>query len=1009
MSTDPKHIERPVSSNEKLYLSGSVYFSDLVIQAVIEGDGSIPLELLQKAVNEASALFPGARLRLDGSRWIADAPAPKIEVLSAYPDYRGDIDRSITLFHPLDPASGRCLSVSAASHEGRSLFVFRALHAVMDGQGMQIWIKAIFALLRGEKVDWKDSLLTDDQALAELSRGRRENESIRPFAKGPRCENWKSEDALRFSYARASLDGTVPGLLAKLAVAIDRILEQGSGDRSLFMVPVDIRNDLTPTQRSSTANLSLPLLVPLQKGEGWTTVSQRILDALEGKKYLSRGRWDWLYRRLPSALFAGIFRGYWLDSLRRGRYVASAVLSHTGRQDPGDFSTPTFRAEDIAFLPCAIPVAPLSLVISETGQSTELVLTSAKALWSDPRRLLDELMGAAGLAERVRKTSPYQDMLPAPARFEKTLFPDKDLNLHQLVERQVKASPANPALIFEGQTIRYEEMNRRANRLAHLLLERGICRGDFVGLGLERSPDVIISILAIMKAGAAYVPLDPSMPASRLSYMVEDCKARFVITQAAHRGIFESRSELLILDECVSEIARQSDQNPDLDIGPLDLCYMIYTSGSTGMPKGAMNHHAALTNHFLWFARNYPLTDADCTLQKTPISFDASLLEVFLPLQSGGRIIITRPEGHKDARYMLNLMRDHKVTFLSIVPSVFNVFLDEIDSQEQSSLRLVLMGGEEFTRQLYEKFKTKFPGAEAVNLYGPAEAAIDTLTFDCRSGFTGRSVPIGHPISNVECYVVDERMRLLPAGRTGELIIAGIAIGRGYFNRPDLTASKYIPHPFDPESPYKAYRTGDLVQELPDGSIAFVGRVDHQVKIRGVRIELGEIEHKMESIAGIHRAVVLAQDHMGQKVLVAYYSGETKLDLRQALLLSLPDYMIPSIFVHLAALPLNANGKVDRTALPKPTVSAREEDRFQPRDAEDEAIAEIWSSLLPGPLNLRASFFELGGNSLLAISLVRRINESLQIKLHAQDLFEHPLLEQFVARVRTAVKDSKPG
>ncbi|RYZ56047.1 MAG: non-ribosomal peptide synthetase, partial [Proteobacteria bacterium] len=350
---------------------------------------------------------------------------------------------------------------------------------------------------------------------------------------------------------------------------------------------------------------------------------------------------------------------------------------------------------------------------------------------------------------------------------------------------------------------------------------------------------------------------------------------------------------------------------------------------------------------------------------------------------------------------MLDLIREHKVTFLSIVPSVFNLFLDEIDVQEESSLKLVFLGGEEFTRKLYDKFKQRFPKATAVNLYGPAEAAIDTLTFDCRSGFQGRTVPIGRPVANTEIFVVDESMQVVAPGESGELIIAGVQIGAGYFNRPELTQEKYIEHPFNPNSPFKAYRTGDLVRQLPDGQIEFMGRIDHQVKIRGVRIELGEIEHGLELIAGVNRAVVVAKDMNGDKSLVAYWTGDTNEDLRRAMAKSLPDYMIPSLFMKLDKIPFNANGKVDRLALPEVKVEAKVEDQFVPSNAHEKAVADVWSVLLKAPVGKRTHFFEAGGNSLLAISVVVRVNAALRIKLHPQDLLENPRFDSFLARVET--------
>ncbi|MBC7530434.1 MAG: non-ribosomal peptide synthetase [Oligoflexus sp.] len=968
------------------------------MHSVLEGLGVITISELQAAVTKASELLPGARLRLSGSQWIADAAAPVVLQLNEYPSFQGDISHATHNFSSLDPKSGHTLNVHIATLDGRTLMIFRALHAVMDGKGMQIWIKTICAFLRGENPQWTDSLLTEDQVLDSSPGQKRANEPVFPYAVSPRMKSEAAADAFTFSYARRSLRGTIPGIIAKLSIGVDKFLASGPEDRSLMLIPVDVRNDLDPSLNQSMANLSLPLMLPVSKGQTWSALSQQFLDMLSSKKHIARGSLDSVYQKVPARLFAWFLRTYWLSSLRRGRFMASAVISHTGRQDLGEFSSKKFDADSLVFLPCVVPIAPLGLVLTETDHGTEIAMVSANALWADPLKLLDDVIEASGFSELVIRDD---HMLAKKHSPESMVFPDAHLSLHQLVERQARKAPRNVALVFAEHEMSYSEMNARANQIARLLVSRGLQKADFVGVGLERSFDVIVSILAILKAGGVYVPLDPSMPANRLEYMVDDSRARFVICSSKNAMLFAGRTEAIILDELDHELAALGHADLDLDIRPDDLCYLIYTSGSTGHPKGALNKHGALTNHFLWMANEYKLGPSDCTLQKTPISFDASLLEVFLPLQSGGRIVIARPDGHKDTRYLLELIQNHKVTFLSIVPSVFNLFLDEIDGQEESSLKLVLLGGEEFTRKLYDKFKQRFPRANAINLYGPAEAAIDTLTFDCRSGFQGRSVPIGRPIANSEIFVVDEWMQPVKVGDSGELIIAGVPIGPGYFNRPELTQEKYIAHPFNVQSPYKAYRTGDLVRQLPDGEIEFMGRIDHQVKIRGARIELGEIEHRLEQIPLLSRAVVVAKDVAGDKRLVAYWTGDATDDLRKALAKSLPEYMIPSVFMKLDALPLNANGKVDRTNLPEVHMEVSAEDIFVPSNPREKSLADIWSILLKSPVGRRTHFFEAGGNSLLAISLVVRVNSALKIKLHPQDLIENPRFDVFLSRVES--------
>jgi amino acid adenylation domain-containing protein len=467
--------------------------------------------------------------------------------------------------------------------------------------------------------------------------------------------------------------------------------------------------------------------------------------------------------------------------------------------------------------------------------------------------------------------------------------------------------------------------------LAHYLISRGLKKGNFVGVLIERSFESIISLLAIMKAGGVYVPFDPSIPENRLEYMIEDSRPVFILTLASQTiGDFHD-VQLIHLDVLADKISRFSNENPEITITSNDLCYMIYTSGSTGQPKGAMNKHSALTNNFLWMQKTYGLNSKDATLHKSPCNFDASILEIFLALQCCAKIVIAEPDGHKSTHYQLAEIKKHNVTFIFSVPSVLNIMLDEIGEQQNTSLRLILVGGEQFSMHLYDKLRNRFPQVSVCNLYGPAEAAIEVTAFDCHQEFEGESVPIGKPIANVETFVVDDNMNLVEPGTPGELIIYGIAIGSGYFGKKELTDDMFIDHPFLEKNEYKAYRTGDIVRQLSDGNLVFLGRKDNQIKISGVRIELGEIEYHLQSIPWIDQAVVVgkaisSKQSNNQMTLVAYYSSNDSNDssrnkeIRLILRDKLPGYMVPSIFIEINKFPLNASGKVDRLNLPSPNV-----------------------------------------------------------------------------------------
>ncbi len=990
-------MKRRISSNEKIYLTGSRHFGDLVMHAVIIGEGKIALQDLQLAVDQASQRVPGSRLRRQGKEWIADGKPPKVTMLEDFPDISGDLSQVATQHKPFLLDEGRTVSVELSYRRGQTLLIFRALHAVMDGKGLQLWMKTIFALLRRESPSHLQSMLTEDEVLKSVKKYR-PNETLLPGSTGPQITIENEKDAFQFAYARRSLRGTFPGIIARLSIGVDKVLASNLDDRSLMMVPVDIRDEMPEAERDSTANLSIPLFLPVDKSSQWSTLSQALLDMPGRKDFLAKGRWDWLYTNIPSASFAQIFRYHWLSSLRRGRYMVSSVISHTGRQDLELWSTGDFHANEILFLPCVMPIAPLGIVISETETRTELVLTCPHALNRDALQLLDRILEAAELNAFVDQNKVGEDSAKLYQRPKKVEYQDRDLGPQQLIERRVQSSSQATALIYQEQTLSYEELNSRANRLARTLRAKGLRKGDFVGVGLERSFELFVAILAIIKAGGVYVPLDPSLPQSRLQFMIADSQAKWVLGMEKFRHLFGESEGFLAIDR-MNDLSSDSS-NLDLEIHPEDLCYMIYTSGSTGMPKGALNTHRGIVNHFLWMTSEWKLFPSDTTLQKTPISFDASLLEIFLPLLVGAKVCIAEPDRHKDAAYLLNLMDRYAVTFLSIVPSIFQYFLEEVDNQANSPLRLVLFGGEEFTRKLFDRFKQRFPNAVAVNLYGPAEAAIDTVAFDTRNGFEGRTVPIGRTVTNTEAYIVDEQMNLVEAGELGELLLTGPQIGLGYWNQKQLTETKYIKNPFDKTSPYLVYRTGDLVRYNSRDQMEFVGRMDHQVKIRGVRIELGEIEAQIEALAPVKKAVVVAKEIRQEKALIAYWTGEGELDFRQLLKVSLPDYMIPAVFHKLDQLPLNANGKVDRLALPEVTLASSAEDAFQAEEVWQEKLLEIWSKALKQPIAKHTHFFEAGGNSLSAITLIVRTNAAYQCQLHPQDLLEYPRFEAFMNHLR---------
>jgi amino acid adenylation domain-containing protein len=642
-----------------------------------------------------------------------------------------------------------------------------------------------------------------------------------------------------------------------------------------------------------------------------------------------------------------------------------------------------------------------------------------------------------------------------------TAYPD-DLRLHQLVSAQVARTPDAVALVFDetndesrkmkeevsGFALRpasfvvqltYAELDRRADQLAQHLRGLGVGPEVVVGMCVARSLELVVGLLGILKAGGAYLPIDPDYPPERRAFMLQDSQARVLISYS----IDDLRLTIDDLQHPDNIIVNRQSEN----IHPDNLAYVIYTSGSTGQPKGALNTHRGIVNRLLWMQARYGLAADDCVLQKTPFSFDVSVWEFFWPLLAGARLVVAPPDSHKDSAYLVRVIAAQQITTLHFVPSMLHVFLEERGLERCGSLRRVLCSGEALTVELQERFFARLD-AELHNLYGPTEAAVDVSAWQCAPAADPLGVPIGRPIANTQLYLLDRRLNPVPVGVPGDLYIGGVQLARGYLKRPDLTAERFIPNPFgdcrlqiaDCRLPmsaidyrlsaigYRLYATGDLARYRPDGAIIFLGRVDHQVKLRGFRIELDEITAVLHAHPAVRETVVLArEDAPGDSRLVAYIvltddEGRTTKDesapsssvlrpsscaseLRAFLAARLPEYMIPAAFVLLDALPLTPNGKLDRRALPAPDSARLEplEAHAAPRGPIEELLSDLWRQLLGvEQIGRDESFFALGGHSLLAARLIVRIRDVLQVEISVRSIFESPTIAGMAAYVEAA-------
>jgi amino acid adenylation domain-containing protein len=578
------------------------------------------------------------------------------------------------------------------------------------------------------------------------------------------------------------------------------------------------------------------------------------------------------------------------------------------------------------------------------------------------------------------------------------------MRIHDGFERQAKANP-NANAVMEGESrVTYGELNRQANQLAHYLRQEGLRPGAPAAVFLDRGTAAVRAVLAIAKAGGVFLPLDPSHPASRTRHILEDSGSELVLTtRALLPNLPATAARVVCLDTDWQALSALPDCNPRPPQAPESACYLMYTSGSAGIPKGAVGLHRGAVNRICWVLRAYPYTAGEVQAHKTTLSFIDSLWEIFAPLWAGVPIAIIPDEEVKDPRRFVHLMRQYRATRVSLVPSHLSVLLDSFPALAGALPDLThwTTSGEAIPLNVCRRFLERMPGRVLVNLYGCSEASGDSTYCELNRLRPLNSVPIGRPISNTQIYILDRRLQPVPVGVAGELYIAGEGVARGYHNRPELTAERFLPDPFSARPGATLYRTGDLARFSPDGNILYLGRIDNQVKVRGQRVELGEIEAVLSRYPDVRQAVVHASDdELGQSRLVAYivaagHGAPPQEQLRAFLQESLPPAMVPSAFVVLDHLPLTANGKLSRRDLPSPSLSApRSKASIAPRDDNEARIAEIWRRVLDrASVGVTDDFFEIGGDSLGAVRVLAAVEREFGTELSVSRFLRTPTIE----------------
>jgi amino acid adenylation domain-containing protein len=569
--------------------------------------------------------------------------------------------------------------------------------------------------------------------------------------------------------------------------------------------------------------------------------------------------------------------------------------------------------------------------------------------------------------------------------------------IHELFEEQVSRSPETPAVISDTEQLTYVELNSRANQVAHFLRRFGIGAESRVAVLMERSVDMVVGLLGVLKAGGGYVPLDPQYPPDRLSFMIEDARPQVVLTQERLAGCVKEQAGVRVvsLDRRWSDIARERADEIGSVSGPGNLAYVIYTSGSTGRPKGILLHHRGLCNLIVDSNKLF-FVDADsCVLQFASPSFDVSVWEIFMALVAGSTLALGSRDTFFSRERLREIVHRHRVTVALLPPSLLRV----LDAGEFPTLKTVIAVGERVTTEIVRKWA---PGHYFFNGYGPAEGTVTVSAYLTDAGETHyHGPPIGKPLANTRLYVLDRHLQPVPIGVVGELHIGGVCVARGYLNRPELTAERFIPDPFGGDFGTRVYKTGDLARRLPDGNLQFVGRVDHQEKIRGYRIEMGEVETALSNHPAVRECmVVVREDTPGDKRLVAYFisrNGEAPEagELRQFLKESLPDFMLPSAFVPLEAWPLTPNGKADRAALPKPAALRASGAEYLAPQTEMQRLvaATLQEILVVEQVGIQDNFFDLGLHSLSAVLLQSKLEELLQKKVPMVEIFKYSTVQ----------------
>jgi amino acid adenylation domain-containing protein/non-ribosomal peptide synthase protein (TIGR01720 family) len=1034
---------------------------------ILSRDGQLPLSFAQQRLWFLDEFEPGSTeyvtplaLRLRGALDAAALTAAVTGLVGRHESLRttfGDVDgRGVQVVHEPGPVEVPVLDLSGLPEAEREVELGRVLAAeagspfdLRHGPVLQVRLvrlaedEHVLSMMMHHIVTdgWSTDVIVNDLGALYAAAARGEHPDLPPlpvqyadFAAWQRERLSGTALAQGLEYWRSQLHGIAP-----LELPTDRprpAVRTSAGAVHDFMVPAEVADRLRELARRHDGTLFMVLVAVCQlllgrwSGQGdvalGTVVSGRDRAELEGlvgffvNTLVLRGRLDedasfdrFLDDTRTAVLDAMAHQDVPFERLvddlqptrdtsRNPLFDVMLVLQNTPTGTP-DFAG--LRVDGVE-LPVRTANFDLEFNVAELDDgaldiglryNTDLFDASTAARMAGHLEML-----MAGVAADPGRLSGAFEMLSGEERrrvltgFNDTARAVPAVTLPALLAAQVRRSPDSPAVAYGDERLSYAEFAARVDRLAGWLAERGVGQERIVALSLPRSIELVVAIWAVLRAGGAYLPVDPDYPAERMRFMLDDARPLVVLDSVA-----------LVREVSTSGAARPVDGRLD----PGNTAYVIYTSGSTGRPKGVQVPHAGIVNRLLWTQAEYPLGADDRVLQKTPSSFDVSVWEFCWPLLVGASLVVSRPDGHRDPTYLAELIQRERVTTVHFVPAMLRAFLTEPAASRCRSLRRVLCSGEALPTDLAVHARQVLD-VPLHNLYGPTEASVDVTSWPCTGDEVSATVPIGRPVWNTRTYVLDRHLRPVLVGVPGELYLSGGQLARGYLNRPGLTAERFVADPFGPAGG-RMYRTGDLVRWSPDGVLEYLGRTDDQVKIRGFRIELGEVETALTRHDRVRQAVVVARDDpaSGQRRLVAYLvptdPAETTppvSQLRTWLGRTLPDYMVPAVFVMLDALPLNPSGKVDRRALPVPDAPAAPKTAYvAPRTPVEQTLVGIWVEVLGVErVGVEDNFFQLGGDSILSIQVVSRVRQA-GLRLTTKEIFLHQTVAE-LAPVVTAVE-----